>query len=282
MSSNSALIPVKDHGWLNGFGNFFRKESHQWWGTWQWVIQIVIWLAIVDGMMAMVTLAAPRIEAAQARQELSTAEATAARNALKDTALLVFFVFSGLAPAVGVVILAQDALIGERQAGTTAWVLSKPVSRTAFILSKVSADMLGILGTMIAVQGVVAYLIYKAGTGVSLPLGGFVGGLALVGLVLIFYLSLTYMLGTIFKARGAVIGIPMLLIFGNQLTGLLPWLGDVMPWNLVIDLGPDRPALAVKLAQGLPLPTMTPIISSAILAVLFFAVALWRFQKEEF
>jgi ABC-2 type transport system permease protein len=282
MASNRALIEVKDRGWLNGFGNIFRKESHSWWGTWQWVIQIAIWMTIVNGMMAMVTLAAPKIEAAQAAQEISNIEADAAREALQQTALTVFFVFSGLAAAVGVVIIAQDALIGEKQSGTAAWVLSKPVSRAAFLLSKFLADGAGVLVTMVAVQGIIAYFIYKAGTGLSLPVPRFLAALSLVLLLLVFYLSLTYMLGTLFQKRGAVIGIPMVIVFGNNLTGLLPWLGKVMPWNLVMDLGPDQPSLAVALAQGQSLPTVTPIIGTAILTISFILISLWRFQREEF
>jgi ABC-2 type transport system permease protein len=282
MASNNALIAVKNRGWLNGFGNIFRKENHAWWGTWQWVIQIAIWMTIVNGMMAMITLAAPKIEEAQSRQEINEVEAAAARDALKITALTVFFVFSGLAPAVGVVIIAQDALIGEKQSGTAAWVLSKPVSRAAFLLSKLTADSLGVLATMVIAQGIAAYFIYKAGTGIALPIPGFLAALGLVMLVLLFYLSLTYMLGTLFRKRGAVIGIPMVLVFGNQLVGLAPWLGKVMPWNLVMDLGPDRPSLAVALAQSQSLPTITPIVGTVLLTIVFIAVALWRFQREEF
>lgn len=282
MASNAVLNELPDRGWLNGFSNMFRKETHAWWGTWQWVIQVAIWLAIVNGMLAMVTLAAPRIEAAQSRQEINDAEAAAAAGAIDQTALMVFFVFSGMAPAVGAVILAQDALIGEKQSGTAAWVFSKPVSRVAFLLAKLSSDALGILVTMVIVQGAVAYAILKAGTNNKLPLSGYLSALGLVFLLLAFYLSLTYMLGTLFRQRGAVVGIPMLCIFGNQLTGLLPWLGKIMPWNLVIDLGPDQPALAVALAQGQPLPAATPIVGTIILTIIFLVVALWRFQQEEF
>ncbi len=282
MAGNTHLIPAKDLGWLNGFGNVFRKENHAWWGTWQWLVQILIWLAIVNGMLAMVTLAAPRIEAAQARQEVSEREAAIAMETLEQTALMVFFVFCGLAPTVGVVILAQDALLGEKQSGTAAWVLSKPVSRYAFLLSKLLADTAGILFTMVIVQGIVAYWIIKVGTETSLSIGNFVAALGLVALMLLFYLSLTYMLGTLLPKRGAVIGIPMVLVFGNNLTGLLPWLGKVMPWNLVMDLGPDAPSLAVALAQGQPLPTTTPIIGTLVMSVVFILVALWRFQQEEF
>lgn len=282
MASNSALIAVKDRGWLNGFDNLFRSENHHWWGTWQWVVQALIWMAIVNGMLAMVTLAAPKIDAAQASQEIGAAEAGAAKETLAQTALMVFFLFSGLAPAVGVVIIGQDAIIQERQTGTIAWVLSKPVSRAAFLLSKLFADALGVLVSMVLVQGLVAYFIYRAGTGIALSIPHFLAGLGLVYLLLLFYLTLTLMLGTLFRSRGPVIGFPMLLVFGNQLAGLAPWLGKILPWNLVMDLGPDKPSLAVALAQGQPLPTVTPVIGTAVLTILFIAVALWRFQQEEF
>jgi ABC-2 type transport system permease protein len=267
---------------LNGFANMFRKETHAWWGTWQWVIQVAIWLAIVNGMLVMITLAAPKIEAAQQTQEISAEEAAAAAGAIDQTALMVFFVFCGLAPAVGVVILAQDALIGEKQSGTAAWVFSKPVSRIAFLLAKLSSDALGILATMVIIQGAVAYAIFKIGTANNLPLPGYLAALGLVFLLLAFYLSLTYMLGTIFHKRGAVIGIPMVLVFGNQLTGILPWMGKILPWNLVMDLGPNQPSLALALAQGQPLPTVAPIIGTAVLTIIFLGAAVWRFQREEF
>ncbi len=114
------------------------------------------------------------------------------------------------------------------------------------------------------------------------PIEELLAGLGLITLLLMFYLSLTLMLGTLFRSRGPVIGIPMVLVFGNQLAGLLPWLKMVMPWNLVMDLGPDQPALAVMLVQGQALPTVTPIIGTAVLTVVFIAVALWRFEREEF
>lgn len=286
MASNSSLIPLQHRGELNGFHSLLRKENHEWWGTWQWLVQIIIWLVIVNGMLAIVTLTPPRIEASQASQAASEAQgaspADMAQDAVARAGLMVFFLFSGLAPAVGVIIIGQDTIIEERRTGTAAWVLSKPVSRTAFLLSKFVSNTLGILVTMVLVQGVVAYWIYKAGTGISLPIPAYAAGLGLVYLVLLFYFSLTMMLGVLFSSRGPVVGIPMLLVFGNQLAGLMPWLGKIMPWNLVMDLGPHKPALAVALAQGQPLPEITPILGTVVMTVSFIVIALWRFQKEEF
>ena len=282
MASNSVLNPVKDRGVLNGFSNLFANENHHWWGTWQWVIQVLIWLAIINGMLATVVLTAPKVELAQARMEIDEARGVVARKSLEQTALMVFFIFSGLAPAVGVVILGQDAILQERQTGTAAWVLSKPVARAAFLLSKLSADALGVLVTMVLAQGLVAYFIFQVGIGMELGIPHFLAGLGLIYLLLIFYLSLTLMLSTLFRSRGPVIGIPMVLVFGNQLAGLAPALAKTMPWNLVMDLGPQQPALAVLLVQGQPLPTVTPILGTAVLTVIFIAVALFKFRREEF
>jgi hypothetical protein len=60
-----------------------------------------------------------------------------------------------------------------------------------------------------------------------------------------------------------------------------PWLYDVMPWKLLIDFERNRP-LAYYLANGRPLPTVVPIIATALWCVLFTAVAIWRMSREEF
>ncbi len=68
-----------------------------------------------------------------------------------------YAIFAGLFPAVGVVIIMQGVVVGEKKSGTAAWVLSKPVTRPAFILSKVIANSLGVLVTMVVLPGIVAY-----------------------------------------------------------------------------------------------------------------------------
>jgi len=38
----------------------------------------------------------------------------------------------------------------------------------------------------------------------------------------------------------------------------------------------------LALAQGLPLPAVTPILGTLGLTIVFIAVALWRFARQEF
>jgi ABC-2 type transport system permease protein len=161
-------------------------------------------------------------------------------------------------------------------------MLSKPVSRTAFLLSKLLADAWGVLGTMVVVQGVAAYFIYKAATGTWLSVTGFLAGLGLVYLFLIFFLALTLMLSTVFHSRGPVIAIPLALISFSGLTVSVPWLGEFLPAGLTFRLGPGQLSLAEALALGQPLPTATPIIGTGLLILLFIIIALRRFEREEF
>ncbi len=287
MASNNELILTADTGWLGGFSNLFRNESRRWWKTRQWLVQTLIWLVIVNGVVAMMVWTAPKDETQQAAaQEEIQAEYGKSVPPLLPTAQLGmagFLAIAGLAGPVGVIILGQDAVLNEKHSGTAAWILSKPASRTTFILSKLAANSLGILVTMILIQGLVTYLQIWLLTGQMFSLLSFLGALALAFLNLLFYLALTIMLGTIFNGRGAVLGIPLALVFGYQLLGkFVGWLVLVMPWRLTNSLGPTQPSLALSLIQGSSLIDLTPAIVTAFWCLLFTGIALARFQREEF
>ena len=123
--------------------------------------------------------------------------------------------FAGFFGAMGVVIIMQGVIIDEKKSGTAAWIASKPVSRTSFILSKLIANTAAILIVIYVVQGVLVYLQFAL-LGSTPPLGPYVFSLALLGLHLLFYLTLTLMLGTLFNERGPVIGIPLAILFASQ------------------------------------------------------------------
>jgi ABC-type transport system involved in multi-copper enzyme maturation permease subunit len=266
MASNLALTTVKDRRGLNGFGNYFSMGNHRWWGTRRWWIQLVIWFLIMNGIWL--------ISANPSQNAGASIEAP-------SKVLEVYFAIGAMFPALGVVVLGQDALIPGRQNGTTAWVLSKPVSRPAFILSKLAADGIGILVTMVLVQGLAGYLICRYLLGVAIPVPGFLGAIGLLGLHQMFFLALAYMLGSIFRGRGVVLAIPMVFIFTYQLHPILGWIGKFLPWNLVLD-GPGKTALTSLLVDGLPLASVTPIIGTVVLTLVFILVALWRVNREEF
>jgi ABC-2 type transport system permease protein len=280
MTANPALQlnPARERGWLDGFANLFRNENAAWWRTRRWIIHVILWTVLVNGMLASVLWAPQPPSSAQA-QNPAGPDTT---NPLVLGTLL-FVVVGGLATCTGAIILMQGAVIDEKKSGTAEWILSKPVSRSAFIWAKLCANGLAALLIMIVLQGMVAYLLISARLGSAPPLVPFASGIALLGLNLLFYLSLTLMLGTLFDGRGPVLAIPLGILFGAQIwMGLAPWLVQFMPWTIIIPAGQNTLALAMLAMQGQPLPTTTPILATAIWIVIFVGVALWRFGREEF
>lgn len=258
----SRLEPVAETAWWQGLHNLIHKEGSLWWGTRLWWLQLLIWLGVLNGMMLLPLYL---------MRDLFAAET----NGVYSTALEMFFMMAGLAPVVGIIILTQGTIIQEKQLGTAAWILSKPVSRSAFILAKFIANGLGILLTGLLLPGLVAYLLLSLELGAPLALLPFAGAVGMLALQLMFYLSLTLMLGTFFHARGAVLAIALVtLLAGDLVIGFWSATAHVTPWLL--------PRLAHMLVQGQPLLTPWPMLATAIWTVIFLVAAMWRFGKEEF
>jgi ABC-2 type transport system permease protein len=264
MSGNEAFELVSERGWSRGWSNMLRSGLARWFKTRTWWVQCLIWAGLIGGLVSAVALAPDSPPAVDL--------------------LTLFAVFAGLFPAVGVVIIMQDALVGEKREGTAAWVLSKPVTRPAFVLSKVVANSLGVLSTMVIVPGLVGYAVLYLTKHFTINPTDFLLALGVMFVSHFFFLSLTLMLGTFFNSRGPVIGIPLAILFLQQnLIGILPVLGFLLPWNLIIPSG-NETTLLISLLQGLPVQTdnLTTLAIIALESIIFIFIALWRFNREEF
>lgn len=284
MSANSTLIPAGVQAGWQGFSNLFARENQRWWKTKFWLVQFAIWLVIINGAIALI-YNIPVEKMYKADQANVSATDLQVMQQMREhpelIGLTAFVRLAGIATAIGAVMIAQDAVIGERQSGTAAWILSKPVSRSAFILAKLAGNALGILGVMDILLGAAVYLQIWLVSGLALPVLPFAGMLGLLFLNQLFYLTLTVMLGALSNSRGFAVGLPLLLIIGYQfLMRIIPAAGDIMPWHLVTTL--ERPALALSLAQGQGLTAIAPPIATTIWCLVFSLAAVLRFQKEEF
>jgi ABC-2 type transport system permease protein len=207
-----------------GFANLFRKEHNEWWKTRSWLIHSIIWLVLINGILLAVLKAPTPAEVAEITPP--------------DSGGVIFVIMGGLMTGLGIIIVMQGAVLDEKKSGTAAWVLSKPVSRPAFILAKLAADSLAALLIMIVFQGAVAFGLLSAFDKNPPALLFFIAALGLMALHLLFYLTLTLMLGTLFNERGAVLGIPIGLLFGAQfLMQLSQALTQIMPWAIIIPAG---------------------------------------------
>jgi ABC-2 type transport system permease protein len=264
MSGNEAFELENGTGWSRGLGNMVRNGLARWFKTKTWWIQCLIWggiAAIIFSALAFNRYQPPVVDL-----------------------LIISFIFIGLFPAVGVVIIMQDAIVGEKREGTASWVLSKPLTRPAFVLSKVIANCVGILVTMIIVPCCIAFAIISImHKSTLLPLGIFEA----MGVILIshfFFLSMTLMLGTFFNSRGPVIGIPLAILYLQQnILGLVPSMRYVLPWSLVVPLGSTNP-LTLSLIMGAPVQSdhLITLLVIALESILFLLIGLWRFNQEEF
>jgi ABC-type transport system involved in multi-copper enzyme maturation permease subunit len=264
MSENTAIfIPRRTRGWRMGLANMLAKELASWFRTRRWWVQCLLWLVILNGSLAL------------------TMQDSYATNAGMN-----YLVMAGIALPIAAVSLAQDAILSERHSGTAAWVLSKPLRRVAFLLSKLFACALGCLLTGVVIPGALAFfqLTPRGLNGLS-PLG-YAGALGLMFLNVLFYLTLALMLATFFNSRGPVLGIslgltltPILVLINPKL--IPDWIVAVLPWKFLMPLGNGN-SLAGCLAIGQPLPSLLPVIGTVLWCLVFTAVAIWRFRREEF
>jgi ABC-2 type transport system permease protein len=262
MPANKELTPVYSRGWRGGLRNMLRGELDRWFGTRTWWTQALLWVFIINGLLLAI---------------LAQDETVG----IPDVTTL-YGIFAGMFPSIAVVIAAQDAIVGEKEKGTAAWVLSKPVSRIAFILSKVIGYGLGVLVCLVLIPAVIAFLEFRFVGGLTIDPGKFALGIGVLWLYLCFYLLLTLMLGTFFSARPAVIGIPLALAFGQQLLfGILPAAIKVMPWTIAIPIGDMDFSIISAIMAGRHPYDMTPFYVACAAMVLFIVVGLWRFQREE-
>ncbi|MEW5871826.1 MAG: ABC transporter permease [Chloroflexota bacterium] len=262
MAGNDAFELVRARGWRGGLENLLSMELGKWFKTNMWWVQGLIWLLVVNGVLAGLLFG---------EEDFPASDAVAMVG-----------IFAGMFPAIAVVIIMQDALVGEKEAGTAAWVLSKPASRKAFLLSKWVANVLGVLVTMVVIPCLAAFVLISYTRPGEIALLPYLGGMGLLWVNATYYLSLTLMLGSFFNHRGPVIGIPLALAFGQQmLFGLLPALINVLPWTIVVPAGDLDSAIFPSLVSGQPLPNLMPLYVTSACIPLFLLLALWRFEKEE-
>jgi hypothetical protein len=264
----SSLVPSHANGWRMGLANMLAKENVAWWRTRRWWIQVLVAVLIQNGSLAL------NIKDNQHRAV--------------DSCAINFLMMAALFVPIVAVVLTQDAILSERHSGTTAWVLSKPLQRPSFILSKLIAYGLGFFVTWVLLPFVIFYFQIIAAGREGLTVPGFVGLIGLSYLNLLFYLTLALMLATLFNNRAPVLGISILIAWAGPMQFIaqpiqkyVPWLEDILPWKLIAQIGIDPP-LGAFLALGKPLPTVVPIIATAMWCVLFVGVAIWRISREEF
>jgi hypothetical protein len=263
LESESTMIKAEGSGVLGGFWNKLGEENGRWWETRKWLVQCGIWLILINGITSLFII--------ESRQ-------TAATLSLEEI-LTVFTGLMGWMAAFGVIILTQSDIVEEKLSGTAEWVLSSPLSRGAFILSKLVVNSLWLLGIIVVLQGVIFDLLLGFFGFETITISYLVQGLALQGLHLFFWLSLIILLGTFFGSRNPVIGIPLIFLFVQRLIpevlgAYVGWIQLVMPERLT--------DYSYILFTGGQLPSWVPVVVMALASLIFVVLSVLRFRREEF
>jgi ABC-2 type transport system permease protein len=272
MSANASgqFQLVNEKGWRRGLGNLLRGEYSAWFKSSKWWKQLAMWFSIINLMMVIMIIASGQ----------------AARDGNEGPPILFMYgIFGGMFVAFGVMIIMQRVLIAEKHSGTAAWVLSKPVTRTSFVVSRLVVNSIGILLTSVIVPGVIFYISLGlfSDTGWLSPLG-FIAGLLMISLHTFYWIALVLMMGSLFESSGVVIAVPMALYFIFWMgTGMLPSLIYISPLLLTFSPAPEQiNALSISFMTGAPVFSWLPLISTVAFCVIFIAVAIWRFNRQEF
>ena len=152
----------------------------------------------------------------------------------------------------------------------------KPLSRKAFVLSKLIANTGGMTLIIVLLQGVLSYLVISLFNGSPIALLPFAGGLALIWLTCMFYLAMLLFLGTLTTSRSIALGAPIgFYLLGSVVPMIVKESVYVMPWKL------GDIAAAISLSMPLPNEMLIPIPVTAILTVAMIVGALWKIEKLE-
>ena len=245
--SKSDFEPVTETGWRMGFNQLVKKELKTWFGTSAWWQQGLLWTLILV-MFGSVGLGDP------------------------EAGLFIFYMMATIFPSIAIIIISQERILEDKRSGSAEWVLSKPVSRTGFIIAKLLPAALGFIVSMTLIPGILFYLVAVA-MGTTVPFGTFLVSLVPLMLWQVFLSWLTICLGTFFDNEGPVMAVPFPFLFIGPSLAQHPDFGPFGPWGLVMN--------SVSIVSDGLFPIYPIIITVGVLLVLAL-LAVFRFKQHEF
>jgi ABC-2 type transport system permease protein len=267
---NSQFELVQETGWKRGLGNLMRGEFSAWFNSSKWWKHLIMWFVIINVMMAIMVYASDQAEQA---------------GGTGPPILFMYGIFGGMFVAFGVMIIMQRVIVGEKKAGTAAWVLSKPVTRTAFVISRLVGNSIAILLTSVFVPAWIFYATLGSLSDIGwLSPAGFLASIGMMLMHTFFWITLVLMMGTLFESSGGVIAVPMVLYFILWMGGgMIPGLEYVSPLLLTFSPDPNlMNSISFSLMTGTPVFSWMPLISTVVLSIVFIAIAAHRFNQQEF
>ena len=259
MNEQEKFILVEEHGWRMGLANMVRKEFTAWFGSSMWWKQALIWSVVLSFIVASGAFAGP------------------------EFGILMFVLMGSILMTIATIIASQEFILEEKRTGSAAWVLSKPLSRTAFIVAKLFPNAINLVVSLVFIPGVVVFLVMFLITGGATPITFFIG-LVPLALWVIFLLFFTICLGTFFEKEGEVMGPPFFMMLLMFQFGPMQYIGELSPFGLwilaqILMVGPSS---SFDFSPSAAFPLGTTIIATIVIIGLLALISIWRFKREEF
>jgi ABC-2 type transport system permease protein len=170
------------------------------------------------------------------------------------------------------ILVTMGSVAAEKERGTAAFLLAKPIGRGAFVTAKVVA-IGALLAIALGVGGVLCW-IYTTILFEPLPVPGFAGAVALVWLSLATFAAVTFLASVVTRSGLAAGGTGFAIFIVTGILSALPAIGPFMPTSLWGAAG----ALAVG---TVPDPLVGPVLVNVALILAALGLAWWSFRRQE-
>jgi ABC-2 type transport system permease protein len=252
---------------MTGFGVMLRKELLEQLRTWRLLIVAVVFAVFGIGS-PIVARYTPEIVKALAGNQFSGIIPT---PTMAD-AVSQFQKNLGQTGVLAAILLAMGSVAVEKERGTAALLLTKPLSRAAFLCAKLVA-ISGTLLVSTAAAGIGAY-VYTAVLFSAPPLGGFAAMSALLFLSLLAYASLTFVGSVLSRSSLVAAGIGIgAMVFLISISAL-PAIGTWTPGHLAV--------AGMAMALGQPATDLVqPLLATVGAVVVLFGLAWLSFRRQE-
>jgi ABC-type transport system involved in multi-copper enzyme maturation permease subunit len=254
---------------LTGLGGLLRGELTRWLGR-RGLIHLVVWTIGVQGLLYW---------------DIASGSDPLADWRGFDLLIHLWWIACPLA-AIG---LAQNALVEERRNQTAPWVLSKPVTRSSFVVSKIVSDAGGLILIAVGLQGAIARMwLPNVEPATGLPVRApdttrYLVVMGIVALVVLMYVAMTVFLTTMLPWRGpaAAIGLITWILVWNAPSEFLEryTIGGLVTGELA---GATMKPIAEYLVFETPLEPVSSVWWTAIAAIAFTIGAAFVFRREQF
>ncbi len=253
---------------MTGLGPLLGKELLEQWRTRRLLIVAMVFVLLAVGSAFLARYTAELVQSLGGVPfEIEFPEPTVA------DAVTQFLKNLGQAGILTAILLSMGSVATEKERGTAALLLSKPVSRAAYLVAKLIA--IGVtLGVSLALASAVGYL-YTTLLFEAPDPAGWAAMTALLWLALLAYAALTFVGSTLTRSPMAAAGIGIAGLIGIGLVSALPNVAPYTPAGIS-----GGPAQALALGED-PGPLIGPLLANVALVVALVVISWLAFRHQE-